>query len=442
MAKTPQPVKLTSIYLDLDNPRHKPLGSQMDAIHHLIEHEDVRPLAKHIAQVGSTSPLDLMALVPHPTVKGGYITAEGNRRLCALKLLLDPDKAASDKDKRYFRSLQQSMGTPIKELLTVVFPDMETARPWVELRHEGPQGGIGTKQWDSQQKARFNLQGKADNPNALALTAMDYARSHALLPAKDLDKLSITTLTRFLGTPDLRSALGIADSRELLINVPADEFKRALTKFLSDSLAEKSPVSSRANAKDRKDYAEGLRTGGFSPTTRGLPPSAPGSQATAAQTAAAKSGSQASTTRDNQHPDKRKYIIPSSFGVRIRDKTLKHLYDELKNIEAPKFSFCAVYLLRSVLEKSTTLYLKGKKIAPKKDLHEKISQLAEQLATEGMADRELKILRTMSKNGRDDPNSPDTLGHYIHGGAIPHKTYAFRYWDNIEHIMQRVLNTV
>ena len=93
MKKAPDLVKLNQIYLDLNNPRHDPLDSEQDAIAHLVANSNIKVLAKHISEIGSTSPLELMALVPNPKVKNGYITAEGNRRLCALKLLNDPDKA-------------------------------------------------------------------------------------------------------------------------------------------------------------------------------------------------------------------------------------------------------------------------------------------------------------------------------------------------------------
>lgn len=440
MTTAVQRIHLHRIYLDLDNPRHKPQPSEYDAIQNLLAKEDIRPLAKHIAESGRTSPLELMALVPHHKIANGFTTAEGNRRLCALKLLEDPDKAAKDVDRRYFRKLQQDIGRVIRDVDAVVFPTMDAARPWVELRHEGSQGGIGTKPWNSQQKTRFNAQGKGGNPNARALAVMDYARERCLLSTDELDELTLTTLTRFLSTPDVRSALGLTDSKSVEITVPTNEFERALKKFLRDSIEPGTPVNSRADAGTRKTYAESLRSSGIAPATRGLPPATPGNAANALRPARAQKS--AATARDNRHPDKRKYVIPPNFGVRIKDKNLKHIYDELKGLDAADFSFCAVYLLRTVLERSTVLYLKGKGITPKRDLHEKLGQLVDQLAREGMSDRELKFLRTVAKNSKDDPHSPDSLGHYIHGGAIPQKSYAIRYWDNLESVMQRILTAV
>lgn len=136
-------VDVSRIYLANDNPRHDPIENEPEIIQHLIAHENIKPLARHIANIGSTSPLERIAVITHPKVKNAYITAEGNRRICALKLLADPDKADTEANKRYFRSLSLLMKTPPGKLDAVVFSDKQAARPWMSLRHEGEQGGVG-----------------------------------------------------------------------------------------------------------------------------------------------------------------------------------------------------------------------------------------------------------------------------------------------------------
>lgn len=135
-------------------------------------------------------------------------------------------------------------------------------------------------------------------------------------------------------------------------------------------------------------------------------------------------------------------MIPPSFKAHIKHKPLKRLYDELKAINATVHSFAATYLLRAVIENGIAAHLKSKNVTPHEKLHEKYKQLVTLLQSEGMTDRDLKFLRTIVQNGRDDPNSPDTMGHYIHGGAMPPANYAIRYWDNMETVMARVLKGV
>ena len=181
--QAPQQVSLTRIYLDPENPRHEKLPDEPSIIKHLISKEKVRALAKSIAEEGGTSPIELIALVQHPKVKTGYVVVEGNRHICALKLLQDPDKAGSEKEKRYFANLAQGMLHAIDKVNAMVFDSRDAARRWFALRHEGEQDGVGTKAWDADQKTRVSVRTQGKNPNAQALLVLDYARQHQLLNA-------------------------------------------------------------------------------------------------------------------------------------------------------------------------------------------------------------------------------------------------------------------
>lgn len=365
--QAPQQISLTNIYLDPENPRHDTLPDEPSIIKHLVSKERVRVLAKNIAEAGSTSPLELIALVRHPKVKTGYVVVEGNRRICALKLLQDPDKAGSEKDKRYFTGLAQGMQHAISKVNAMVFDSRDAAQRWFALRHEGEQDGVGTKAWDADQKARFSVRTQGKNPNAQALLVLDYARQHQLLNAQEVAELSITTLTRYLSNPMMRHALGLADGNTLDIEVPDAEFEGALTRFLRDALApQTSGVSSRTSAADRKAYANTLIREGIAATTFGGPrraphsggaaptspppnplPSQPAATGQASQTADAATpatsadGTATPDVRDNRNPDKRRYVIAPGFRAPIKHKQLKRLFDELKKIDATQFSFAA-----------------------------------------------------------------------------------------------------
>lgn len=56
----------------------------------MVENEKVKDLAKDISEKGATNPLDSVGI----TIENGKrIVLEGNRRICALKLLLNPELA-------------------------------------------------------------------------------------------------------------------------------------------------------------------------------------------------------------------------------------------------------------------------------------------------------------------------------------------------------------
>lgn len=442
-------ISLSRIYLDPENPRHGEMANELSIIHHLIEKEDIKPLAKHIAETGGTSPLELIALIPHPKIKSGFIATEGNRRMCALKLLADPDKAKSERDKKYFRNLSEKLAEPITHMNAVVFDDRQSARQWFSLRHEGEQGGIGTKNWDAQQKSRFSMQEGGRTPNALAILLKDYAKERGLLSAQELESISITTLTRYLSNPVLRHALGLESASELLITVPTEEFEHALSKFLHDALTPGSGFSSRSDAAGRKRYAEQLVADGHAPTTRGLPPSAPGAGHSPQDEGRSEAEhsepevDQKPKARNKRNPDDRRYVVPVGYVANINDPIFLRLFKELQRIEAEQFSFAATYLLRATIEQATALYLMKHGHTPPKDFHLKLNRAAELLEANGL-DKRSKAIRQLRKmaTSADSAYSPDTIGNFVHGGAIPTRVYAIRFWDSFTPVMDEFVRAL
>lgn len=442
MALESKQVSVSNIYLDLNNYRHEPLNSEPIAIAHLLAEQDVLPLARHIASKGRTSPLELMALVPHPKVKNAFITAEGNRRLCALKLLQDPDKADTEAHKAIFRELQSTLHAPIDAVAAIIFPDMESANPWVELRHDAPPG-VGTKRWESADRARFNReQGRGNTPNQLALALLEYAKARQLLPDADLTRLrgQITTLTRFLSTPDVRSALGIASNRELLINASTEEFERAATQFLRDALASDSKVNSRTSSPMRKTYSEDFRARGYSPDTRTPDARAPGADTppAPAQAPISQRGS-TPTVRNRRNRDNDKFVIPGGYVARVDDAVFQRLFRELRQVDAEAFSFSATYLLRALIERAAHLFIHKHNIQPVPEaLHTKLQRVAEKLKEQGFKGKGMTALRKMSTD-IDSRYSPDTIGNFVHGGQIPTRVYVIRAWDTFEPTMTEIV---
>ena len=98
-------IRIQKIYLDNNNPRHDPIDNEPSLIAHLVAHEQVKSLAEDIVRQGMMNPLDRLAVIPHLSAKGAFVVAEGNRRLCALKLLHDPDKAQNEVTRKLFASV-------------------------------------------------------------------------------------------------------------------------------------------------------------------------------------------------------------------------------------------------------------------------------------------------------------------------------------------------
>ena len=165
-----QMIKFDRVFLNLENPRHEPFDSQDEVIDYLCTNEYVYELAKDLTKVG-LNPLELFALLPSPKSgrRKAYVVGEGNRRLCTLMLLNDPD-LAPPKERRKFSDLAENW-EPVPELFAIVFETKEDVDQWIERIHGGLQGGIGRKSWTAEQKTRFS----GDRKNIVAQRILDYA---------------------------------------------------------------------------------------------------------------------------------------------------------------------------------------------------------------------------------------------------------------------------
>ncbi len=175
MAREVLPIEIERIFLYEENPRHEPLGKEDDVIEYLCKDEQVFNLARSISEAG-TNPLVLMGVVQlggsgRAATKKTYQVWEGNRRLCALKLLNDPDRAPPHLRKDFARLAANSAYVPFGKIPCVVFDDHDDLRFWMGVIHDGAQAGVGLLSWDSEQKARHF--GSNRNKVALAVGRSD-----------------------------------------------------------------------------------------------------------------------------------------------------------------------------------------------------------------------------------------------------------------------------
>lgn len=418
-------LKISDIYLDSKNPRHIDIDNEAEIIDHLVKKEKILSLAKEIAEHG-TSPLEIMAVIPHPELRGKFIVQEGNRRLCSLKLLRDPARAPNSRSKAAFERLKE--GARISpEVNVVIFPDRKSARYWLRLRHLGGQGGAGVKNWDVRQKARFDAEDSSVNPNSLAVEMVEYAVKAGLIDEAEMNRLKVTTLSRYLSNAVVRDALGITNRHSLQISAPAEQFDVAVSTFLKDAAIEKDPpVHSRSDRAQREAYAASLRSRGVAVKDRIEKPVVPSAAASKTR------------QRNNPSPDLRAHVVPASVKLHLESKTLKRVFDELRRID-PDFSFAAAYLLRAFLEQLLRDYAVVNGLGHG-EVHAIAGRCAKHLLDQKSLAAEhgerkleamLKPLRLMA-NEKESRLSPDSMGAWVHGNVIPTSAELNRRWDTLE----------
>ena len=182
------------------------------------------------------------------------ICREGNRRLCAVKLVADPELAPANLRKAFQKLADDPATVKIKTVPVVAFGDEDEVRLWLDRIHNGPQGGIGRKSWNAEQKARND----GDNKNKSAQALLDYAQAEGMLTEEERSG-KITTVQRFLGNDVFREAIGFdqIDVDDVGRTRPKAEFDIILKRFIRD-LIKKKDVHSRMNKPEIVTYARPL----------------------------------------------------------------------------------------------------------------------------------------------------------------------------------------
>lgn len=428
-------IGVNKLLLDKTNARHDALDNEPEIIAQLMRKEKAGEVAKSIAEAGSLNPLERIGVIAHSAIKGSYVVIEGNRRVCALKMLHDPDKAPEHYKRKVLEF--KAKGLPIPERIEVVhFDTEEEAEPWISMRHRGEDGGKGLRPWSPAAKARHAQKAGGTTVNQLAAGLVDHALKAGLITQDEYQEVPVTTLTRYLGNPIFRHTLGLASNKELDLDVPQGEFDAALTMFIRDSLPKsvtgvEPKVHSRSKASDWKDYAKELDASGNAPRTR-LPKAIPLKTTKAATTKSAPRLS---------NPDKRGSVVSPNFKYSFaQDNILSRLFRELRNIDAHELSFAAAYLLRAFIERLVKMYAKRHRLGMDGDLHNVIGRCVNHLEThsKSLASMDPKAFKSALQplhgmaSDRYSRTSPDSLGSWVHGSSIPTRAEINRRWDTLE----------
>ena len=256
--RTEESISLDRVFLHRENPRHEPYDTQAEVIEYLCRHENVLPLARDIVRHG-LNPLERFAVFRGEAPGGAgevpYIVGEGNRRVCAIKLLADPDLAPPDKRRNFERLADEWEG--IDTLPTVIFENPDDLDLWLERIHQGAQGGIGRKDWNADQKQRHS----GSNKNRIALALLDYAQCKGFI-STDARRGKLTTVQRYASNAVFRETLGLDASEpdEVYRNRTSDDFELLVRQFIADLINRPDVVNSRSNRPEIEDYARELGT--------------------------------------------------------------------------------------------------------------------------------------------------------------------------------------
>lgn len=424
-------IPISRLHLDLTNFRHEPVASEAEAVTILCNEELVAELADDVVRRGALSPLDLLGVIQAEGNPGHFVAVEGNRRTCALIVLNDPNRAP-EKLRAQLRRLSAKANHPSK-VKVHVFSSRKDAKQWIDLRHLGEQGGVGTRTWNPTQKGRAvgDNNRTTARDNTLAISVLDRLEEVGLLSSEQRKKVPVSTITRYLSNPVVRAILGLQGRNELIYTHAADEVDEALCRFVLDSITPGSdgvcPVNSRASVIERTTYANMLKSEGVSPKTTLEQPSPPPSASSKKTSKHNAPGGKSKSARD---PDTRRRLVPTDFPIGIDDSVLLRLRKEGLALDVEDFTFSANYILRAMVEHTMTLFLRKRGKWRENMADAALTQAcASELKAIGVQGKALSLVEKAA-GSQAQPYSLHSLGHVLHGGSIPIAKVVKRNFDS------------
>lgn len=204
-----QKIKIEDIVNYYENPRHVVGDNEQDTLKKLFDSVGIQymfNLAEDIKKYGLLGNQQIVVVYSENMKK--YVVYEGNRRIAAIKMLLNPDyflfldKASSDKAKKLAEDVN------IGDTLDCYVTDEEEAFFIMERTHSGEDKGRGVKQWTSREKEAFKVRQSQNNEKKISYLIYIYVKKHF----EELDITTIlpfTTIQRIFNNREIRKQIGL-----------------------------------------------------------------------------------------------------------------------------------------------------------------------------------------------------------------------------------------
>jgi len=439
-------IKVTNLFLDLDNFRFEHQASQLDAIDKMVEKhkDDLYRLAVDILENG-LNPTDMPLVIKSDDGDNKFIVMEGNRRITTLKILLNPDLIDGKHlalKKKFVKLVAENESSLIRSVECGVCESIEEAYLWIVRKHANGLHGIGTEQWTSIQKQRFDVATKGKTSMALQVINMLQESSEVDNDFKKrLSTLKVTNLQRLISDPKVRETLGISLQKgRLTSDFKKEVVTKALTKIVTDMLTDDFKVAKIYNKQDREEYMHDMFRKEDSPnsivnkTTRWDFTTLSTEQETEEQKHSK------STPVPKLKP--RVTLVPKNFKIYITDDRVANIFHEMRGLIVKTYANTVAIMFRIFLEMSVDVYIETFKLlkegqltssTSRKTLRQKLQTVIEHLKESNVANRDLTKGMEFAMNNNNSPLSPETMNSYVHNYRFsPIPDSLILEWDNVQ----------
>lgn len=439
-------LSVTTLLLDQQNPRLPQSGgalAQRQILDELVTHDAVLDLGKDIAGQGFFPTETLLGVRDGDQV----VIIEGNRRLAALKLLINPELAPQTFLEKFRRLSEKVTPTVVAKVQVSIAPSREAATPILLSRHTAQQ----IQSWKRPMQARFyrQLLERGLTPEDLVQSygvtvgqIQDWIRADAVyrlacsldFPEAVKEKVQnnrefpLSNLERLVESQQVREFLMLRpDAKEVLISSakPA-AFLKAFRRIVADVATGKIDSRQTNDAHDIEKYLRGIAD---------VRPSG-------------KAGGKFSIRDHLSQTDKPTPVLNTKVSVRRKapsspsaipaglrcfssDSRVSDIFYELRKLHLDRNPNASAVLLRLLLEFSVSDYLdRSGKIAPLLELYRKrdgkgpdwypsLRQLMEHLLTLdiGLQPLEIKALRKFVQT-KGQNNTLDALDAFVHNRKV------------------------
>jgi hypothetical protein len=437
---------VTSLLLDQQNPRLPQSGGalgQRQIIDELVTHDSVYELAKDIATQGFFPTEILLGVSDGDQV----VIIEGNRRLAALKLLINPELAPEAYLEKFRRLSEKITATVIAKVSVSLAPSRQAATPILLSRHTAQQ----IQSWKRPMQARFyrQLLERGVTPDDLVQTygvtagqIQDWIRADAVYRlACSLDfpddvkakvqnnrEFPLSTLERLVESQPIREFLMLKpDAKEVLISAAKPEgFLKAFRRVVADVATGNVDSRIANNAENIAAYVAKL--GDVKPAAKSRGKfSIRDHLSQTDRPSPAVNTSLAARRKLQKSPSP----LPRGLKCFCSDSRVNDIFDELKRMRLDKNPNASAVLLRLLLEFSVSYYLDTTgKITPLlerfrsrdnkgRDWYPSLRQLMEYILDIeiGLQPLDLKAVRKFVQTKAQN-NTLDALDGFVHNRRV------------------------
>lgn len=476
-------IELNKLIVNLNNPRFHKVKTELEAIENIVKNlgDKLLRLAKDIVDHG-LNPIDLPLVTPDPEKEGYYIVEEGNRRITALKLLLNPDVIVHHtKIHSRFKQLHQQINPSDFYIIDcVVIENENEINHWIELKHTGENFGAGTVPWNREQLLRFEKERLGKNKAVLQL--IDFLKSIGY--ESHFKNIYTSNLSRLIDDPDVRDFLGLKlENKILYTNIPLEELLKGLNKIVNDLSSgdinvkdiyykhdrieylqkfdeSQTPDKSRVfstyiplnelisnqlvngdnsnlleqgnlfNLESNPNQSKGIIKPGSNITYTNKNDSDKNKFETTSNNLRKGDPKKNHTQSQNRENDTkkpfplsflRKTLIPKDVKMKIDIKRINYIYKELQTLNVDEFPNCAAVLFRVFFELSVDAYIKKKNITDcntNSKLVVKVKRVSEYMENNKILTRDELKPVNTSVSSQDYLGSTNTLNAYVHNSNM------------------------